>query len=198
MSVRRESAAESSVKAPHTGGSEHEERALVARVARQDRDAFEDLYRRYHPRLWRYLNRHFRAHEAIEDLIQEILLVVWKQAARFRGDSKVSSWIVGIAYRKALASMRRSASRPFAVPDEELEPVPESRGRPLAPEVRMSLRQAVRMLPVEQRMVVELTYFYGHSYGEIAGILGCPENTVKTRMFHARRKLREALSSRGD
>jgi len=121
--------------------------------------------------------------------------VVWQTAANFRGTSKLSTWVFAIAYRKALkARMRwpdpveddqadlRASNDP--APDAELE-----RSR-----VHSALVGAMRELPAEQRAVVDLTYFHGLGYREIAEILNCPVDTVKTRMFHARRRLKQALS----
>lgn len=174
------------------------ERALLERVARRDREAFEQLYRLLHQRLARYLRRYLRDDGQIEDTIQEVFLVVWRQAASFRGDSRVSTWVIGIAYRKALDVLRRRSTRPIPVPagdddggvssDEQ-----KGTGSSAAVEARLALQEALATLPAAQRTVVELTYFRGLSYREIANRVGCPENTVKTRMFHARRKLRQVL-----
>lgn len=174
------------------------ERDLLARVARRDREAFERLYRLLHPRLARYLRRYLHDGGQIEDTIQEVFLVVWRQAASFRGDSRVSTWVIGIAYRKALDLLRRRSGRPIPVPagGEDGTDSQEERGgtgSSRAIEARVALQEALATLPAAQRTVVELTYFRGLSYREIADRVGCPENTVKTRMFHARRKLRHAL-----
>jgi len=166
---------------------------LLRRVARADREAFESLYRSYHPRLQRYLGRYLRSSGAIEDVIHEVMLAIWQQADRFREASRVSTWIFGIAYHKALEELRRASSRPFAVPSEQLE----SSLQPVEsqPGLRVALEQALAQLPKEQREVVTLTYLQGHSYPEIARLMNCPVNTVKTRMFHARRKLRGLLAA---
>ena len=164
---------------------------LIRRVARHDREAFESLYRVYQPRLRRYLSRYLGVSGAIEDVTHEVMLAVWRQAGRFREASRVSTWIFGIAYHKALEELRRASSRPFAVPDEALEAsMPPVNSRP---GLRIALKEALATLPEEQRAVVELTYIQGHSYPEIARLIDCPVNTVKTRMFHARRKLRGLL-----
>lgn len=174
------------------------EDALLKRVARRDREAFEQLYRLLHQRLARYLRRYLRDDGQIEDTIQEVFLVVWRQAASFRGDSQVSTWVIGIAYRKALDVLRRRSTRPIPVPagdDDGGASSDEQRGTgsSAAVEARLALQEALATLPAAQRTVVELTYFRGLSYREIANRVGCPENTVKTRMFHARRKLRQVL-----
>lgn len=165
---------------------------LLRRVAQRDRDAFETLYRSYQPRLQRYLGRYLRSSGAIEDVIHEVMLAVWQQATRFREASRVSTWIFGIAYHKAVAELRRASTRPFAVPSERLESSLQA-AEP-QPGLRVALQQALARLPDEQRLAVQLTYIEGRSYPEIARLMGCPVNTVKTRMFHARRKLRQLLA----
>ncbi|MGH9381667.1 MAG: RNA polymerase sigma factor [Thermoanaerobaculia bacterium] len=183
---------------PAATAQQDRELALLARVARRDREAFEQLYRLLHPRLTRYLWRYLRDAGQVEDTIQEVFLAVWRQASAFRGDSQVSTWVIGIAYRKALDLLRRHSGRPIPVPAGEDDRGEAAEGRGGAGssgaiEARVALREALAALPEPQRTVVELTYFRGLSYREIAAQVGCPENTVKTRMFHARRKLRQAL-----
>jgi len=114
---------------------------------------------------------------------------VWLKAGDFRGDSLVSTWIVGITYRRALKALRRhGAPRPMLV--EEVAVAPDAQQED---ENRQWLGQALAELPLEQRMVMEFSYLMGHSCEEIAQIMQCPVNTVKTRMFHAREKLRRSL-----
>lgn len=176
---------------PGTSGSGSNERevALLRQVAAQDRAAFKELYLTYHRRLARFLMRLTSRHDVIEEVINDTLWTVWTKAAAFRGESLVSTWIVGIAYRRALKALRKVAA--FG-PLEREEPATEGDTQ-LADENRQWLDQALAELPIEQRMVIELSYLVGHSCEEIAQIMQCPVNTVKTRMFHAREKLRRAL-----
>jgi DNA-directed RNA polymerase specialized sigma24 family protein len=80
---------------------------LLQRIAAGDRLAFETLYRGYFPRLTRFLQRMMRRHQAVEEVLNDVMLVVWRKAATFSGHSKVSTWIFAIAYRKALKAMNR-------------------------------------------------------------------------------------------
>jgi RNA polymerase sigma-70 factor (ECF subfamily) len=164
--------------------------ALVQRIADRDRLALEDLYHHYHRRLARFLTRVTYRYELAEEIINDTLWIVWQRAGEFRGASRVSTWIVGIAYRRALATMRHVSVRPSLTAlderDETEDPVADIEQRDL-------LDHALALLPPEQRLVLELTYFLGHSCEEVAEITACPVNTVKTRMFHARRKLRDLL-----
>jgi RNA polymerase sigma-70 factor (ECF subfamily) len=166
---------------------------LLARVAAQDREAFRELYISYHRRLSRFLMRLTNRYEIAEEIINDTLWIVWRQAGSFRYESRVSTWILGIAYRRTLKALRhRDPPAGFqAVPiDEELLLAPDDAAKS---EVHEWILQGLNQLPLEQRMVVEFAYDLGHSCEEIAAIMACPVNTVKTRLFHARRKLRQIL-----
>ena len=178
-----------------------EDRRLVACVCTHELAAFETLYRRYHPRLCRFLHRMLRPEHLVEEVLNDTLFVVWNQAERFNGTSKVSTWIFAIAYRKALKALSRHDD-PLPDAAEDDQPAADAAERP---EARMSLAQAraaidraLRALSVDQRAAVELTYFHGFSYPEIAQIVECPTDTVKTRMFHARKRLKTAFGGQLD
>jgi RNA polymerase sigma factor (sigma-70 family) len=176
---------------------DHDELALLRRVATQDRRAFEALYRLYHRRLFSYLFKLTRRGEMVEELVNDVLLAVWRGADRFDGRSRPSTWIFGIAYHKALKALARRAPAGDGISRVEPEAAEGPEGLLARREVAGVLGRALATLPPEQRAVVELTYYYELSYPEIAQIVGCPVNTVKTRMFHARRKLRELLPGLG-
>ena len=168
------------------------ERRLLARVAGGDREAFRELYIAYHRRLARFLTRVTRHFEIAEEVINDTLWVVWRKAGDFRGDSRVSTWIMGIAYRRALKTLRsRGNVLHDTVPIEnEMLSAPDELG---AAETSEWILLAMQHLPTEQRLALEFAYGYGHSCEEIATIMDCPVNTVKTRLFHARAKLRALL-----
>lgn len=168
--------------------------ALLQRIAARDRSALAELYHRYHRRLARFLTRVTYRYELSEEIINDTLWIVWQQAAEFRGASQVSTWIVGIAYRRALATLRHVSVRPYVAGDGDAAVADDPA---LGVEQRQLLDRALSRLPLEQRLVLELTYYLGHSCEEIAAITDAPVNTVKTRMFHARRKLRELLPALG-
>ena len=168
---------------------------LLGRVAAGDLHAFEQVYRSYHPRLTRFLDRMTRRRSLVEEVLNDTMLVVWNRADRFNGTSKVCTWIFAIAYRKALKALQRQDE---AVEDETLD---ERAATGAGPEQQMQQREtssglvrALDALSDDHRMVVELTYFHGMGYREIAEIVDCPVDTVKTRMFHARRRLRALLA----
>lgn len=168
--------------------------ACLADIARGDRAAFERLYRRYYDRLFRFVLRVTGRMNVVEDVINDTMIVIWRKAGEYRAAAQVSTWIFGIAYRKALKALSRE-SRMADVPEEAAElgeaPPPDFLDRD---GLHAAIRQAVMRLPPEHRAVVDLTFFFNRSYEEVAKILDCPVGTVKSRMFHARAKLRPLLT----
>lgn len=169
------------------------EHALVRRIADKDRKAFEALYTAYYRRLMRFLFRITRRADLVEEVLNDAMLVVWQKAGSFHGDSRVSTWIFGIAYRKALKALERAGRSRVLAGDQDLPQLaaPDSQSDDL--ELRDWLSSGLERLSSEQRMVVESVYYLGLSYNDIAEIAGCPIGTVKTRMFHARRRLKDFL-----
>ena len=175
--------------------SRESDAVLIERIRAQDLDAFEALYRGYRTRLARFLLRLVRRPQIVEELIDDTLMVVWDRAASFNGESKLSTWIFAIAYRKAMKALR-SQDEPVedAVAGERvsLDPSPEDDAD--RQRTQVLLLRAIRELSPEHRAVVEFTYFHEMGYREIAEIMACPVDTVKTRMFHARRHLKRQLA----
>src|SRR5262245_52804140 len=186
---------------PDERSSDESDLTLLARIAAGDRGALRELYGAYYHPLLHFIRRVTGQVELAEEGVNDVMLVVWRNSAAFGGRSKVSTWIMGIAYRKALKLLEgaRRWSRRFEVVDfDDWVERPEVAEEPRATEdLRDLLEHALSRLSPEHRAVVELTYFGGCSYGEIATIIGCPVNTVKTRMFHARAKLRALLPELG-
>ena len=175
--------------------SEDDEVRLIARTAAGDLRAFELLYRLYHPRLTRFLERMTRRPGLVEEVLDDTLMVVWRRADTFKGDSKLSTWIFAIAYRKALKALRRlDYPAVDESADERPEPGPGPEQRFGEGELRSALLAALTQLSAPQRAVVDLAYFQGLGVREIAEIADCPVDTVKTRMFYARRRLQGRCS----
>jgi RNA polymerase sigma-70 factor, ECF subfamily len=183
--------------------------ALIRSIARRDRAAFEALYYRYAPRLGRYACKLLKRREAVDEVIDDVMLVVWRDAARFdAGVSTLSAWLFGITHHKVLKMLDRSRTRTREVPleagggegmAESMEgsahdPERAAMGRQLG----TALANALERLPPEQRAVLELAFGEGKSYQEIAEVMACPVNTVKTRMFHARKRLAGFLDEEQD
>lgn len=173
--------------------SDASERELLERIAKaRDQAAFRTLYGNYYQRLSRLLSRMSVRREDIEEVINDTFWVVWTKASEFRGASQLSTWIIGIAYRRALNALRRAKIRP--VSDEPFDEDSISVESTDAAETDGEwLATGLSRLPVEQRMALELTYTLGHSCEEVAAILDCPVNTVKTRLFRARETLKQVL-----
>ena len=171
-----------------------DEAALLRRIAGGDRAAFETLYRGYFPRLTRFLERVMRRPQAVEEVLNDAMLVVWRKAASFSGESKVSTWIFAIAYRKALKALKKFDEPVEADDDAAESPQPGPEGHLMQRQLTALLWESIGSMSAEHRAVIELTYYHGYAYREIAQIMGCPVDTVKTRMFHARRRLRLMLS----
>lgn len=169
--------------------------ALIRRVQRRDIDAFEQLFRRYQPRLRRFLSGFVRRSPLVDEALNDTMMVVWEKAATFSGNSRVSTWVFGIAYRQALKARRRDQD-PIEDPETEKRPSSEPGPDIMLEQRRLSARlaDAIAELGPAHRSVIELTYIQDMGYAEIATVLDCPVDTVKTRMFHARRKLRQLVT----
>lgn len=165
----------------------------MGRIAARDQAAFAELYGIYRRRLARFLGRFLASPGTIDEVVNDVMFVVWQDASHFELRSKVSTWIFGIAWRKALRALehQKRGAAPVEPPGEPVRPDDAVS----AMENREWLSRALDRLTPEQRLVVELTFFLGCSYQEISGIAECPVNTVKTRMFHARHRLRDILVS---
>jgi RNA polymerase sigma-70 factor (ECF subfamily) len=173
--------------------------ALISQIATGDRLAMQALYARHHLRVYRFVVRLVGNTTVAEDLISEVFLDVWRQAGTFEARSAASTWLLAIARFKALSAMRRK-------PEEELdEKVAGAIEDPADdPETTVQkknkseiLRKCLAALSKDHREIIDLVYYHEKSVEEVAGIVGIPEATVKTRMFYARKKLSELLKAAG-
>lgn len=167
---------------------------LIALIGEGDGAAFQELYRKYQPRLARFLFNLVRHPHLVEEVLDDTMMVVWERGGSFKGESKLSTWIFAIAYRKAMRALLRHDE---PVEDAEAENRESGEASPEddygSSKVHGLLRKAMEELSPDHRAVVDLTYFHELGYREIAEILGCPVDTVKTRMFYARRHLRRCI-----
>lgn len=163
---------------------------LIGLVAAGDKRAFEALYRAYFPRLTRFLHRMTRNAMLIEEIVNDTLLAVWRKAATFNHTSKLSTWIFAIAYRRACKSLE-SLDEPQQDGIDEREGLDADRPEWQFDQVRMAeaVDGALAVLPLAQRTAFQLTFYHDMSYTEIADIMDVPVNTIKTRLFHARKRL---------
>lgn len=168
---------------------ENGERVLLEQVAAGDREALTDLYTRYYARLFKFVFRFTSSHPVTEEVVNDIMLAIWRSAKNYRGASKPSTWIFGIAYRQSLKRLSRKQLR--IAPNLDVDQVAGGKENTL--EREDWVQSGLEALPATQRLAVELVFYLGLSYDEVAEVTDCPVNTVKTRMFHARRKLKEHL-----
>jgi RNA polymerase sigma-70 factor (ECF subfamily) len=173
-----------------TTGSEREHRHLLSRIAAGDEEAMRQFNALYRARLASFLRPIASRTELIDEIVNDTLFLVWRCAARFRGESSVSTWVMGIARNQGLKRSQREWRRAalYSAPADFTEASAED-----DVELHDWLGYALATLPDEQRAAIELAYIGGYSCEEIATIMQCPVNTVKTRMFHARSKLRSAF-----
>ena len=168
---------------------------LVERIRGRDLRAFEQLYKAYHGRMSRFLLNMLRRPQLVEEVLNDTMMVVWDKIGDFQGASRLSTWMFGIAYRQGLSALRRldePVDDERSATLESHEATPEQRAG--EERSRKALTEAIDALSPTHRAVVNLTYFQDFGYREIAEILECPVDTVKTRMFHARRHLKQSLA----
>jgi RNA polymerase sigma-70 factor, ECF subfamily len=170
---------------------------LIERIAAGDRGAMRALFARHRLAVYRWLVRLLRDEALAEDLLSEVFLDVWRQAATFEARASVSTWLLAIARHKALSARRRRTEAELddgfaatvADPADDPELVVEKKSR------AELLRRSLRRLPPEQAEVIDLVYYHDKSIKQVANIVGIPEATVKTRMFYARRKLADLVAA---
>ena len=193
----REGGAATSPKWAAAAYENSSDKTLIRRIAAGDQSAMRALFARYRVRVYRWLLRLVDDESLAEDLLSEVFLDLWRHAASFEARSSLSTWLLAIARYKALSARRRRT-------DAELDEATTSTVPDIAdgPEVTLqkknrpeALRQSLLRLSPDHREVIDLAYYHGKSVKEIAEIVSISEATVKTRMFHARRKLAELVET---
>ena len=171
--------------------------ALVGCIAAHNDDALRVLFARHRVRIYRFILRFVPDRHLAEDLVSEVFLEIWRHAGRFQARSLALTWLLAIARLKALSARRRRQ-------DETLDQAATIVDSGDDPEIAIRrknqsevLRDCLSRLSVEHREIVDLIYYHGMSIAEVADIVGIPENTVKTRMFHARKRLSGLLATAG-
>ena len=174
-----------------------EDRALIERIARRDRFAFETFFGAHGPGVHRFVRDLVRDDGLAEELTSDVMVEVWRSAAKFAGRSRVRTWLFGIAHHKAIDALRRR--RVPTLPLDELLTVASDVEGPEDAAVRAAdrtrLDEALAALSPEHRAVLELTFVQGFSQKEIGEIVACPPATVKTRAFYAKARLRDLLAT---
>jgi RNA polymerase sigma-70 factor (ECF subfamily) len=172
---------------------------LIKEIANGSREAFRTLYGRYVRRVFSYSFKITRNSKIAEEITNDVMFEVWRGAKSFKGKSSLLTWILGIAHNKAINEIRKRS--PELLESEEFSRFANSgegvEEKMLEKDRAERIKMALDNLSVEHRTVLELTFYQGLSYQEIAGIMNCPVNTVKTRMFYAKEKLKETLIKLG-
>jgi RNA polymerase sigma-70 factor, ECF subfamily len=175
-------------------------RVLLERVGRQDQAAFRELYKAFSRRVFAYVLNMVRDHGRAEEILVDTMYEVWRAPARFRGDAQFSTWLIGIARNKALMAYR--SRRPDELHDDlddiaetEAADTPDGFAQLAAKQRSEGVQVCMGKLSDEHRECMHLVFFEGLSLAEVAAVQGCPENTVKTRLFHARQKIKNCLRS---
>jgi RNA polymerase sigma-70 factor (ECF subfamily) len=173
--------------------------ALIRAIAYGDRHAMARLYARHSVRVHRFVLRIIGNATIAEDIVSEVFLDVWRHAKRFKEKSRVSTWLLGIARNKSLSIARQRSVEPL---DEQLsavieDPSDDPETAVVKKDQSAVIRKSLLELPAAQREIIDLVYYHQKSVAEVAQIVGVPESTVKTRMFYARRRMREILKAAG-
>jgi RNA polymerase sigma-70 factor (ECF subfamily) len=170
---------------------------LIQQVAKQDREAFGQLYDHYASLVFTLAMRMLKVRSDAEDLLQEVFVQIWRQAGSYRQErGSPEAWIVNIARSRAIdkiRSIRRLEKNAVLTDDPSTQSTVSAESSAAESEVRMTVNSALANLPDAQRRVLELAYFEGLSQSEIAARLAEPLGTVKTRMRSGVQRLRELL-----
>ena len=172
---------------------------LIALIAAHDRDAMRDLFIRHNVQVYRFLLRAVGDAAAAEDLMNEVFIDIWRHAGQFEARSKVSTWILAIAHFKAAGLRRRRACD--QLDDEAVKSIEYTGDDPEVATLRRSscaaIRECLELLSPAHRTILDLIYYHEQSIAEVAGIIGVPQNTVKTRAYCARKRVAQLLAARG-
>jgi len=175
------------------------DRELMGLIADKDNGAMRVLFGRHHVRVFRFVMRIVGNQETAEDLVSEVFLEIWREADRFEARSQVTTWMLGIARHKALRALRR---RSIATNEENVlgsieDPTDNPEVAMQKSERSALLRDCLKQLSPAHREIIDLVYYHERSIGDVANIIGVPVNTVKTRMFYARKRIAELMAARG-
>ena len=178
---------------------ESDDRQLIARIADRDQAALRLLMGRHQVRVYRFLLRIVRSEAVAEELTNEVFMEVWRNANRFEGHSAPHTWVLSIAHHRAVSSLRKrreegwDEERAYALADEGDDPEVATQKH----DKSAIMRRCMDGLSAEHREIIDLVYYHELSIAEVAAVVGIPENTVKTRMFYARKRLSEILTAAG-
>ena len=169
---------------------------LIAQIATGEQAALRTLFTRHYSRVYRFVSRFVKDRDAVEEVVNDTFLIAWQQAPRFEGRSRVATWLLGIARYRALGAVKARQAHPESMEQHEatlVDPSERVDARMQREDSSHYLKRCLAMLPREQALLIELHYFSDKSLKEAAALTGVPLNTIKTRMFLARKKLATML-----
>lgn len=174
------------------------ENDLVARLRDGDRRAVEEVYVAHHAVVRGFARRLVGDSTAAEDIVHETFIALPRAIRRFRGDGSLRSFLIGVAANHSRRSIRsamrrRRASERLAAHEELQDRTVDATAQLITKQMADRLWAALDELPIDQRVVFVLCEVEQRTSIEVSGIVGAPEGTVRTRLFHAKRKLREML-----
>ena len=173
--------------------------ALLKRIQAGDEAALASLHRLLGRRIYAFALRMVRDADLANQVVTDTLFDVWKFPQRFNGECKVSTWVYAIAKHKALHALRQrkhSAHTDLAdIVDTLASDIGDPEVASLGAERAAALWRCIQRLPEEQRECLHMVFYEGYTLAEVAGFQGVPENTIKTRLFHARKKLQMYLGN---
>jgi RNA polymerase sigma-70 factor, ECF subfamily len=172
---------------------------LIARIAAADAVALRGLFARHHVRIYRFIQRLVHNPAIAEELTNEVFLEVWRNAGTFEGTSSASTWILSIAHHRAVSSLRKRRENAWdehaALKLHDTSDDPETAAQKV--DKGEILRRCVDALSTDHKAIIDLVYYHELSVAEASRVMQIPENTVKTRLFHARKRLAELLKQAG-
>jgi len=167
--------------------------SLLAEISSGSKLAMRNLYLRHERRVFRFIMRMLGDRSVAEEVLSEVFFEVWKKAGQFEGRSSASTWLLGIARHKALTAAavksRPAESLDGAAAMNVVDPTLDPDAAMLERERHVILRRCLKALSPEHREIIDLVYYQEKTIRQIADLLVIPENTVKTRMFYARKRL---------
>jgi RNA polymerase sigma-70 factor (ECF subfamily) len=173
------------------------EEGLLKRIAEGEKEFFGELVLRHQDFIFNVVRKYVRLEEEARDITQDVFLKAYENIEKFRGESKVSSWLYRIAYNLSMNWSERKAGRETQLDDSMAEAIPEEPS--LADElfdrqmIMLRINEIMDEIPPKYKAVLNLHYFEDKSYQEIADTLDIPINTVKIQLLRAKDHVRKRL-----
>lgn len=172
-----------------------QERQLMEQVARGDNIAFRQLYDLSYGKVFRYVQKMVREESLVDDILTQTYMIAWQKSDTFQGNGRITTWLIGIARNIMLREYKKKKNHlPF---EEEYSGADtQSQFEVEVKSTNTALKAALQTLKRKHREILELVFYQEFSYGEVAELIGIPVNTVKTRVFHAKKALKDVLQER--